>query len=164
MSLPITFKFDGSAAVGLLLSVKRTMRAPNAPALKRGFEDAGTAYLQFLRRRFQRFSAGGGDWPKLKPETVRRKGGNTKILRDTDRLFHSLYRGSPDCIFVVDAKGLTFGTMVPYYRFHHRRRRVYVQPDPGTRALMKSKLDTAVYAAVREAVASVRSFSPKPAA
>lgn len=62
-------------------------------------------YLGFARRRYVRFSRGGGDWPPLAPATVRKRrkgktgklgvdakrtGGRVAILRDTGTLLHTL--------------------------------------------------------------------------
>jgi len=62
-------------------------------------------YLGFARRRFVKFSRGGGDWPPLAPATVRKRrqgstgrtavtpsstGGNVAILRDTGTLLSTL--------------------------------------------------------------------------
>jgi phage gpG-like protein len=48
-------------------------------------------FRSFSRLRFDRFSKGGGDWPRLAASTLRRRrrGRNAAILRDTGRLFAS---------------------------------------------------------------------------
>jgi hypothetical protein len=158
MSIPIQFSFSGEAAIGFFSSLGRETRYPNSRGLKKGFEAMGLVYLQAMRRRFQRNSTGGGTWPRLAPSTVARKG-HGRILVDSGRLFRSLTRGTRDCVFAVDKQGLTIGTMVPYYRYHHNKRRVFVKPDPQTRAVMKAKIDAALQAAVAKEVRAVRSFS-----
>lgn len=51
-------------------------------------------YRSFVRRRFDTYSKGGGDWPALAPSTLRRRRrgrgrGQAAILRDSGRLFAS---------------------------------------------------------------------------
>lgn len=155
----IRSKFDPQTMLGVIDSLRRDLTGASPRGLKRGYDQAGTIYLQFLRRRYQRLSNGGGVWPRLKPSTVRQKHGDSRILIRSGRLYGSLLRGSPDSVFAVDAKGLTIGTMVPYAGFHQtgtskmRRRAIYVRPDPQTRQLMQSRLTEAVNRAVNDAVA-----------
>lgn len=52
-------------------------------------------YRTFLKARYEKFSKGGGNWRRLRPETIRRKrrrGGKRFILRDTDVLYRALNR------------------------------------------------------------------------
>jgi len=62
---------------------------------------------------------GGGSWKKLSPETVRRKGGDTRILRHTDALYASLTEpGAPFQILGITKYGLDFGTSRPWAFVH----------------------------------------------
>lgn len=157
-----SFNFSAGVALGTIAQAKRAFAAPNAPGLKRGFEDVGTIQLQEWRRRFKRFSKGGGDWKKLAPSTIARKGHN-RIKDDTGRSFNSLYRSSPDCVFAVDKKGLTLGTLVPWAHFHETgtsrmaRRKTYVKPGPAVLARQKQAMQIAVNEGMRQAVQRAKS-------
>lgn len=57
---------------------------------------------------------GGGSWKKLSDSTIKKKG-DTKILRDTDALFHSVTRpGAEFQILDVTNGGILFGTDRPW--------------------------------------------------
>lgn len=75
----------------------------------------GTLYLSDMHKRYRKFSKGGGNWKKLKPATVKRKGrtgkksakvkvntkktgGRTAILVDKGQLIASIAPGSSDSI------------------------------------------------------------------
>lgn len=79
--------------------------------------------LEQLHR--QRFAAeqtpDGSPWPELSPATVERKG-HDKILWETGRLLDSLGIETADSVREVVEEpagvGLTYGTSVPYGRYH----------------------------------------------
>jgi len=76
----------------------------NTRAMAAGMHDIGVVYMSFTRRRYIKFSRGGGDWKALKPATVKRrkkgkgkkaKGASAKILVDTGILLNALSPGAP---------------------------------------------------------------------
>lgn len=64
--------------VQTLRSSLRSGEGPIVEVVEASFE----TYRKFIVDRFDRFSRGGGNWKKLKPSTVKRKGHN-RILVDT---------------------------------------------------------------------------------
>lgn len=157
-----SFNFSPGVALGTIAQAKRAFAAPNSPGLKRGFEDVGTLQLQFWRRRYLRLSKGGGAWKKLAPSTIARKG-HDRIKMDTGRLYGSLLRSSPDCVFAVDKRGLTLGTLVPYGPPHETgnpnlpKRKTYVRADAPTLARQKQAMQIAVNEGMRQAVQRAKS-------
>lgn len=87
-----------------------TLTSPHSLNKRRMYMQWRARYVGFTRRRFSKFSKGGGDWPKLAPSTVagRRKGGKKRggvnkvrvkirktggkvaILRVTNTLFNQM--------------------------------------------------------------------------
>jgi phage gpG-like protein len=64
---------------------------------------------------------GGGSWAKLKPDTVKRKKGDARILRDTDALYRSVTEpDAPYQILKLEPTGFQFGTSRPYAHVHQR--------------------------------------------
>jgi len=62
---------------------------------------------------------GGGSWKRLKPETIARKGGDTRILRHTNVLEESLTEpGAPFQILEMYSSGFEFGTSRPWSFVH----------------------------------------------
>lgn len=115
----------------------------------------GARYLAFVRRRFVKFSRGGGDWAPLDPQTVkrRRKGkgrGGAATLRDTGTLLTALTVGSPGNLFKRTSRGIRVGfggpsrhpdgkaTIADIARFHDAgsgdlpQRSIIVAPDAPT--------------------------------
>lgn len=80
------------ADVSQLLNVSRFAKT-NQPIL---LNTAAIRYLQFQRKRFLALSAGGGEWPKLKRSTIKRKARRgiadnpRAILREYDALLSGL--------------------------------------------------------------------------
>lgn len=68
------------------MSKLRTVAAKlRAEPFKELFESWGDAYAQFIQKRFDRLSRGGGEWPPLKPATIRAKrragfGGTARLI------------------------------------------------------------------------------------
>lgn len=158
MSVKVRFKFDASACLGYFAEVRQQHADPATPGLKPGFLGAGRVYLFSILRRFLRFSQGNGDWRRLKPATVRQKGGDRRILRRTDRLMRSLQPGNPGNVLVVDKRGATFGTLVPYAPYHNLgvpgrlpKRQIFVRPDQPTRIAMLGEVRRAQDAILTQA-------------
>ena len=65
----------------------------NAPLAREISQAWEIVYRSFVRLRFHKQSRGGGEWPALKPSTLRRRrkqGAGAAILRDTGALFASI--------------------------------------------------------------------------
>ncbi len=114
----------------VLSDIRRGLIAGGDPNEVRGMlRKWGTRYLGEMERRYAKFSRGGGDWPALKPSTVRtrrrggkkrggvnkpkvntrRTGGKVAILRDTNTLFAAMRRGNPGNVFKDIYRGITVG-------------------------------------------------------
>lgn len=121
----------------------------------------GARYLAFTRRRFVKFSRGGGNWAPLDEKTVkqRRKGrgrGRPATLRDTGTLLNALTVGAPGNMFRRTSRGIRVGfggparhpdgkaTIADIARFHDAgagdlpQRRIIVVPDAPTIARMNA--------------------------
>jgi len=77
-------------------------------------EQWGERYLSYAQNHFLKSSRGGGDWPALKPATIRqrRKGkgkGKPSILYDTGMLFRALTRGQRGNRFDIKGYSVTVG-------------------------------------------------------
>lgn len=126
----------------------------NGP-VRRAMRQWSHRYKTFIRRRYSRFSRGGGDWPPLSPITIARKG-STGILVDTGTMF-----GATDPQFFVAGwlnksirNGITVGfggpgshpsgekTIAQLAEIHQTGkgnnpvRKIIVPPDQGTIRLM----------------------------
>jgi hypothetical protein len=66
----------------------------SSAAVYKTLKQWGARYRSFLQLRYERYAAGGGDWPPLKPATIKRRkkggAGGVQILRDTNTLFNAL--------------------------------------------------------------------------
>ncbi len=130
----------------------------------------GVRYFAFLRTRYRRFSRGGGDWPKLKPATIkaRRGGGRVSILFDTGTIFRALQPGMPGNLFVRTKRGVRCGfggggrhpggrQISQIAEFHNAgkgnlpRRQIIVEPDRKTTAGFIKDLRRAIVKAGKEA-------------
>jgi hypothetical protein len=69
----------------------------------------GRRYLAFLREQFRRNRAGGGDWPPLKPETLKRTPQRIGILHVTGVLFNALRPGQPGNVLRRVRTGIAAG-------------------------------------------------------
>ena len=119
MASGVKFKFEG------LRHIRKRLKDTSGP-VDQMFKDWGEKYLGFVKRRFNKFSKGGGDWRKLDPATVRarRKGGKRKsgkrkrakketsrvaILADTGILKGGLTVGKAGNLFKRTRKGIRVG-------------------------------------------------------
>lgn len=79
--------------------------------------------LEELHRAFfdRETAPDGTRWPPLSPKTIKRKG-HSRILIDSHRLMRSLVGKSTDSVREIvteqNNQGMSFGTLVPYSRFH----------------------------------------------
>lgn len=137
----------------------KNMFALTSPRRRKIFKQWAFIYRTFVRRRFNIFSRGGGDWPALSSKTIaqRRTGPRVKkigrritILRDTGTMFAALsprFRSSPGALekMVTDGVVVGFGgvakhpagkaTIADIAGFHDEgrghlpQRRIIVDPD-----------------------------------
>lgn len=134
--------------------------------IKQALSEWGHIYESFIRRRFVKYSRGGGDWQPLKPATVLAKG-NAIILRDTDLLFKSL---KPEIKSITGLKpgaklkatirvpgnaaydtGVTVGDVLIWHQYGTSRmpqREVIVSPDSTTKHLMGERLKKGIVQAI----------------
>jgi hypothetical protein len=71
--------------------LKADLRQKSNGPIRKAMRDWVIMYNRFLRRRFLRFSRGGGSWRPLAPSTKRRKRRKKAILRETDTLLNKLF-------------------------------------------------------------------------
>lgn len=81
-------RFDLSGIRGL-----KQLGRTSSPESRRALRLIGTIYLSFVRRRYDKFSKGGGDWKPLARETEKAKGSKI-ILKDEGILFNALLPNS----------------------------------------------------------------------
>lgn len=129
-----TVKVDLKSLSGFKDRINRDLRSGGQVAggspINNAIKQWGTRYRSFIQERFLIFSRGGGNWPPLKPSTIRarmrrrkgmRKGkrGSYKgvitaaILRDTGQLYQALspeFTGKPGAI----EQAIPFGVRVGY--------------------------------------------------
>lgn len=133
------------------------------------FKKWAARYRAFLQRRFAAFSKGGGNWPPLKPATIRArkgKGQNVAILRDTGTLFRALnpvFGGNPGAVESIHDWGVEVGygggavhpstkttTIADIANFHQTgagflpERKIIVPPDRATRQGMAQDMEKAM--------------------
>lgn len=127
----------------------------------------GTLYLGFVRRRFQGNSTGGGDWPPLDPQTIKRKN-SVVVLKDTGLLFNALTPGARGNLKrLKNNKAVRVGysnathesggsvTFQQLAAFHDEgtgdlpKREIFVEPDEPTKERMRTALKHMVSNQVR---------------
>lgn len=110
-------------------------------------EPAMRAILGQLRRaEVRQFDSqgayGSGGWPELAPSTIARKqaaGLDSRILHATLRLRDSLTRAADtDELAIPRHDGLDFGTLVPYARYHVKKRPPVQLPDGERREMVRT--------------------------
>ena len=132
---------------------------------ERGLRIATRRYLEFLRRRFRRYSMGGGSWDPLDESTVRRKAQNQDvILIEYMHLYNALnMRKLPRQL--AYSVGI-FSQATPYLRsdktveqiaeIHQTgdglpRRTIVVRPPGGTQRGMRNDIQRGINMDVRRA-------------
>jgi len=83
----LTIKID--LHLGPLRRYESQIRA-GSPATRVMLQQWGDMHRIWLRKRFIKFSQGGGDWAPLKQSTIDRKGGDDTILIRTGEMFAAL--------------------------------------------------------------------------
>lgn len=68
-------------------------------------------YFEYLRKRYRENAAGGGDWPPLSPNTLKKKTSQPRkgIMRVTDTLYDSLIPGNKGNLIVPIKDGVRVG-------------------------------------------------------
>lgn len=169
----IQFRFADAGLASLIRKVTAAAGAAGAPAMQKGYAQAGQIYLSDMRRRFVSASRGDGTWVPLAPSTIaRRRQGPAKpkgkgkkaapaakpeILRDTGLLLNSLSLGAKNNVNRQLSDGIAVGTRVKYAKHHQAPsvpgrppiRTILVQPNAETAARIKQVLQAAVVEAVK---------------
>lgn len=121
-------KLDMRPLRSMMREVRSDLRSAggNGPIRKTMLHQIGVIYLAFTKRRYVKFSRGGGSWKPLAKSTVSRRrrpsgrtarskvnrkktGGNAAILRDTSTLIAALDVGTPGNLFKHVPDGVTVG-------------------------------------------------------
>lgn len=84
-------------------------RIRNGAAVDEMYTSWGRRYLAFLRDQFRRNRGGGGDWPPLKPETIKQTPKRLGILHVTGVLFNALRPGQPGNVLQRVRTGIAAG-------------------------------------------------------
>jgi phage gpG-like protein len=100
------------AAVAALASVARSLRALSQVPSQFAKESASSLQEVIEAQFANEQDPYGRPWTPLKPSTVKRKGGDTRILRETDRMLDSLQ------IKPMSGAGLSITLDPPYAAFH----------------------------------------------
>lgn len=98
----------------------------------------GTAYLNFIRDRFERYASSNGDWTQLAESTKREKIARgyppDKINIRSGRLLNSFEPGDTENVLLPQPDGVLCGTSVPYAEYVQAVRAILVDPDAETEA------------------------------
>lgn len=93
----------------------------DSPARRKVYKQWAARFRSFLQLRFDKFSRGGGNWPRLKKQTIARRrtgrrakkiGRKTSLLRDTDTMFSALdvrFTSKPGAIEKMVRNGIKVG-------------------------------------------------------
>jgi hypothetical protein len=84
-------------------------RIRNGQAVEEMYQTWGRRDLAFLREQFRRNRGGGGDWPPLKPETLKRTPVRLGILHVTGAIFNALRPGQPGNVLRRVRTGIAAG-------------------------------------------------------
>jgi hypothetical protein len=84
-------------------------RIRTGAAIEEMYTSWGRRTLAFWRDQFRRNRGGGGDWPPLKPETIKRTPKRLGILYVTGAIFNALRPGAPGNVFQRVRTGIAVG-------------------------------------------------------
>jgi len=157
--MPLVLTIDAKQALTIVERAALRVRARGKPIIAAGFKRAGVIYLDYLGKRFDRYSAGGGDWAPLAPSTLAQKKG-TRKLYETGGLRRSLDPGGRHNLLLATHRGMRAGTRHPLAFVHQNgsrdrnipARRFVVAPTPAVRQRMSNAVDRAVGEVLRMAV------------
>lgn len=88
---------------GLVQAVRRLSSPENA---RPAWRECGEIAKAFIAKRFDEYSAGGGEWPELAASTIKRKGHN-RILKEKNQLRQAFNPGGTGVTIRVDNNGVT---------------------------------------------------------
>jgi len=170
----MVLKFTARVTVDIsgLKNIERILKADlrqksNGP-IRKAMRQWAIDYNRFLKRRFLRYSRGGGDWRSLADSTVRKKKGNKKILRDTETLRKELFAffGKRQLKHVVNGVSIQYGKGINHpesnlsvgrlTEVHQKgispnlpRRPIIVSPSPQLKRKMNQTMQRALNTVVR---------------
>ena len=112
MAVTVTVKVDLSELKQFKKELDQDLRSGGQKTgggpINNAFKQWGVRLRSYLQERFAVYSRGGGNWPPLKPSTIKRRrkgrgryGMSAAILRDTGTLFNALtpeFTGKPGAI------------------------------------------------------------------
>ena len=144
-----------------LRSLKRFERnISSGTHVKNALEEWGKIYNEFMVRRYEKFAAGGGNWRRLKTETVKRKKQNKyKVLIEFGDLLRKLKAQAAirkTASLSVSAgvtrgamhrSGLNVADLVTIHQLGRGRvpaRQIVVQPDAATKKKLVDIMDRAI--------------------
>lgn len=128
-------------------------------ALNPVFKAMDRVYRAFIRLRWRRYSRGGGDWKRLRPSTIKRKG-HDRILFDTELAYDSVNPEFEEVFSIQPNKrtqykavvgfgskamypsGITVNQVMSYHQegtSNMPARKVLVSPDSSTKQNMERK-------------------------
>jgi phage gpG-like protein len=161
MPVTVTVEVNDALPLAVLEAIAQASQPPLHPKMREAVHRAQDAWDADGFRFFNRNAKGGGLWPALAPSTVARKkrrGTLAKgILRDTDKLYTSLRKGSPGNVNRDLPDGVQRGTNVPYAIFHQMgtskmpARPIKVDPD----ANMKQRIMGNITGGIRDVIAGM---------
>lgn len=138
----------------------------NGGPVREAVNDCGDIYMGFITDRFDRFSAGSGDWEPLATSTIAAKGKKElgagvspeDILRETDAMRKSLDKGGANHVDEEIPDGVRRGTEDPKAGKHQEgegnipQRRILVGPDDITLSAIGERLAQGVREAITRAL------------
>jgi hypothetical protein len=149
--MPLVLTIDARRVTTELERAAVRVRQGGQRIMKDAFRNAGVEYLRFIGKRFDRYSAGGGDWAPLSPSTIAQKKG-TRKLYETGGLRRSLDPGGRHNLLLPSHRGCKAGTRHPLAFVHQNGSRekhiparpFVVPPDRPTQERMSRAVDAGV--------------------
>lgn len=148
-------------------TINQDLRGSGNGPIRKALRQWGYVYRQYLRLRYLRYARGGGNWPPLKPATIRRRrgrGNKVSILIDSGTMigaFQPAFAGKPGQLQEDVPFGVRVGvgggehphahiSIRELIRIHHfglgnvPAREIVVPPDDDTTKTMKRLMVVAV--------------------
>lgn len=164
--MQITFKVDLEDLTKFKNVTDRDLRGSGTGPIRVALKQWALRYRTFLRKRYLAFSRGGGNWPPLKPATIRRRRKkSTGILIDTGSMitaFEPVFAGKPGQLEETIPFGIRVGVggsgnhpeanmpMARLFEIHNAgeghvpERKIVVPPDAQTVDGMVSDMERAI--------------------
>lgn len=138
-------KFNFNYRGRIVTSLRALLRRRGlVPEFREAFEEINKVYAKFLTTRYKKFSKGGGNWKKLAPSTIAKKGHNT-ILVDEGIMIkefspkiiatHNIFASSGRPIFDVESGLVKRRIIAGYHQAggpNLPKRPILVGPDTET--------------------------------